>query len=165
MDDSYKDDLKIDKTKLDVEWEFQSLLFMKWAEAHAQAIFERDKVKEQLDFVRSEIDENIRVDFESYGFDKKPTEAAISAKIIMTAKYKVMYEKLAEANKNVNILAGAREAMNHKKKALENITQLWTMGYFSDPKIPNKIKDDSDIKNKRNMREDIDRSIRRRKNK
>ena len=136
----YKEDLTIDKFSLPEEWERQPQLYMQWAEAHALAMDEVSRAKEQLDLVKAELDEQIRVDPERFGFDKKPTEAAISACIVKQTIYNDAYKHYLEKNKSSNILAGAKEAMNHKKKALEGLTQLLLGGFYAIPKIPEAIK-------------------------
>ncbi len=140
-DKSYKDDVKIDLYKLHFELQRQSGLYMKWAERHADALLERDRVKERLDLMRSELDAEIRRNPTEFSFpeNKKPTEAAITATIIKDTEFSKESDTLIEANRNVNIVAGAKEAMNHRKKGLENLVQLWIAGYFSDPSIPKNL--------------------------
>ena len=138
---SYKEDLKIDKHRLDFEWERQAQLYMKWAEAYAQAVLDRDRAKELLDVVRAELDSKIRKSPADFGFDKKPTESAITNTVVQQEEYRKAYDKLIQAQSNMNILAGAKEAMSHKKKALEGITQLMVSGFYAEPNIPAKAKD------------------------
>jgi len=138
--EEYERDLKIDKDNLDVDWTNQPALYMKWAERHAQALYERDKKKDQLELVRAELDSALRTNPDAFGFDKKPTESAISAWITSQDKYKKANLALIEANKDSLILAGAREAMNHKRSALENMVKLWLGSYYADPNIPSDAK-------------------------
>lgn len=137
----YKEDTSVDKHNLEEEWTKQSSLFLKWGEAHAEAITEKDRAKEKLDIIKSEIDSDIRTRPEKYGFDKKPTEAAISSIILKHPKYTEVNNEVIKCNEEVNVLAVAKEAMNHKKKALENLTTLWVAGYYSDPDIPKEAKE------------------------
>ena len=58
----YKDDIKIDKHNLDVEWMNHAVLFIEWAEKEVEAQFEKDKAKERLDLVKAELDSRIRSD-------------------------------------------------------------------------------------------------------
>jgi len=131
----YKDDLRIDKYSLDTEWEKQPMVYMKWAENYAEAVFERDKAKRALELVKAKIDSDIRQNPEKYGFDKKPTEAAIVSEIVQSAEYQDVYDEFIQANKRMNILAGAKEAMSQRKKALESLTDLMIAGYYSQPYV------------------------------
>jgi len=72
---------------------------------------------------------------------KKPTEAAINAAISKDEDYQLEQQALLDANEAVNLLVSAKAAFEHRKKALEGLTQLWLGGYFSDPKIPAEIKE------------------------
>ena len=141
----YNEDLKIDKYHLDEEWEDQPLLYMKWAERYAEAIHERDQLKEKMDLIRAQIDIEIRINPNTFGFDrdKKPTESAISNRILEEEEYQTATEEFLSAKKSVNILQGVKEAMEHKKKALEAETSLFIGGFYSEPKIPQKAREDS----------------------
>jgi len=157
---NYEDDLRIDKYNLDYEWERQAQLYMKWAEAHAQAVLERDRAKELLDLARAELDSQIRESPEKFGFDKKPTETAIANTILQQDRYREVYKNFVETTKNMNILAGAKEAMAHKKKALEGITQLMVSGYYAEPNIPKEAKEKSMERTKASLKQGLKRSKR-----
>jgi len=136
----YREDLSIDKFALDTEWERQPMLFMDWVERSTDSLIERDRKKEQLDFVKAELDSAIRISPENFGI-VKVTESAISSAIILDKKFRDIQNEYSEARKNAMIIAGAREAMEHKKKALESMTSLWIAGYYADPKIPTKARE------------------------
>jgi hypothetical protein len=55
--------------------------------------------------------------------------------VLLQEEYETDNAALIEANRRVNLLASAKEAMNHKKKALEYMSQLMLGGYYSDPSI------------------------------
>lgn len=124
VDLDYRGDLEIDKHDLPGAWEIQPQLYMKWAEEHAYAVQVRDQAKDNLDLVRANLDSAVRADPAAYGFTAKPTEAAIGAVILQQDQYGDAVTALHEVNKNVNLLAGAKSAMEHKKRALENLTTL-----------------------------------------
>lgn len=130
---SYEEDLKINLNDLAENWDKQPQLYMKWAEKYAQAYFERDKKKEKLEIVKAQIDMDIRTNLDNYGFDKKPTEAAISAKILMQPEYQAASTSVIEANRDMNIYNAAKTAMDHKKKALEMLSYLSTSGLYAEP--------------------------------
>lgn len=158
----YKEDLKIDDYALDFEWDRQAQLYMKWAEEYADAVLIRDRAKENVDLVKAELYQQIVSQA-----DKKPTEAAIGNEIIQHDKFKEVNNSYLEAKRNAEILAGAKEAMQHKKKALEGRTHLWIAGYNAEPKIPAEAKKESfektDEEMKRSRKEMPDRLKRRRR--
>jgi len=144
---SYKKDLVIDKFNLDDAWEDQALKFCEWAEKAVEAAFERDKAKENLDVVRAELDGKIRSNAIEAG--EKITETAISNKIILDKKYQEANQQVIDAMRNVGILNVAREAFDHRKKALEKLTDLHLSSYWSEPKegkITKEVREDKDKK-------------------
>ena len=136
----YSDDLKIDFAELDINWRDHSANYMKWAEHWVNAVAQRDRKKEALDVLKAELDKEYRVKLEKQ-LGKKPTEAAVSASITADETYQIAQQEIIKANENVNLLASAKVAFEHRKKALEGLTQLWLGGYFSNPNIPSEIKD------------------------
>jgi hypothetical protein len=140
---SYEEDLTIDRYALDDEWVKQPTVFMEWSEHYAQAILERDRAKEKLDLIRAEIDADVRTNPEKYDL-QKITESAISSAIIQTKEYGDAMNIYIEAVKFVNILGGAKDALNHKKAALENLTRLYLENYYAKPNIPKEVKVISD---------------------
>jgi len=135
---SYHEDLVINRNLLEEEWEDQSLRFIKYSEEWAKAILERDRARENLDLVRAQVDFKIRANPAAYGFevDRKPTEGAISAMILQTDEYGNASREYQEASYNVNVLASAKEAFNHRKSALENLTKLWLGSFWSKVEVP-----------------------------
>lgn len=163
---SYKNDLKIDKFNLDDAWENQALLFCEWAEKAVEASFLRDKKKENLEIVRAEVDMEIRREAVRSG--EKLTENAIASIIIQNSRYRNANKELLEAVKNQGVLNVAREAFDHRKKALEKLTELFLAGYFAEPRQTKTIREGRE-KQESATREDqykeMDKSItRRRKN-
>ncbi len=121
--------LKIDKDNLDIEWGRQPRLFQEWSEKLANAIYERDKKKQELEELKAELDSDIRKNPSSYGLDKV-TESAISSTIVRNEKYKEKYDEVIDAVKRVNILTGIRDALEHKKSALKHLTNLFLANYY-----------------------------------
>ncbi len=130
----YKDDLKINKYELDEEWLKQPTLFINWAEEFVDAQADRDRKKEQLDLVRAELDNAIRSEPEKFGL-AKVTEGAIQNIILTEGSYRDAQDKYLTAVKQAKILDVAKEAFDHKKKALENLTSLFLAGYFSSSEV------------------------------
>lgn len=151
----YQEDLSIDKHRLDVEWEDQPSIYMKWAERYSEAVYERDRLKEKLDLIKAQLDTEIR---RRYSTGKKPTEAAITNEIIDTDDFQDATEDYLQAKKDVNILGGVKEAMEHKKKALEAETSLWIGEYYSEPKISEKAREMSS----KDVSENVRKTLRRR---
>jgi len=156
---SYKEDLTIDRDNLHEEWMQQASLFMKWAESSVQAQFERDKAKERLDICRANLDGQIRTDPQAFTVEKV-TEAAIQSAILLSKEYKEKNNEYLESVRQAKILDAAREAFDHKKKALEKITDLYISGYYATPKESPKAKEVGEEKRRDAQQEQLDKNPR-----
>lgn len=139
----YKEDLEIDKYALDSEIVRQAQLFIEWSENWAQAMFEKDKLKERLDIAMAEADALVRSDPEKYGWPikgKAPTESFIKKATMMMEGLSTQNSEYIEKCKEVNILAAAKEAFNHKRSALEMLVKLFLGGYYAEVPLVSKEK-------------------------
>jgi len=130
---SLKDDVKLSVQDLDSAALDQPTIFAHWGEEWAKAIFERDKLKEQISAKRAELDEQIRKDPSSFGLsdDKKPTENWVSAQIDSHEEYSELSGQLSQAQYEVNMMTVAKEACEHRLKSLNILTELYKGNYFS----------------------------------
>ena len=154
--ESYANDISIDKYVLDEEWLKQPTIFMKWVDNYAQAVLERDRIKDRLDVVRAEIDGEIRTNPPEGG---KLTEAAISNIIVQSQRYRTIMDGLIKANYDVNVLSGVKESLNHKKSALENLTKLFLAGYYTSPHVPSGMQEQVDRKTSDQLKERLEKSF------
>lgn len=163
MDNEFERDVSLDINLLHEEWQKQAQLYGKWARRLAKAVKEKFKLDERLkvirtqtrrrvEEVRAELDSLIRKDYGECGFDKKPTEAAITGWILLQPKFKkvqdegideikIITDELADAIEREELFKGACLAMSHKKSAIEGEVKLWSEEYFSDPMIPKSLKE------------------------
>ncbi len=160
IDTSYEDDIKINENRLDWEWGRQASLMMKWSGKHALATKRRFQAEQQLriakaegkwaiDKLRATIDQDIRLYPEDYGFkkDEKPAEHAISNAINrdkelselnaeQERKIKEANDALIDAVEEEGVYAAAVKAMQHRKKSLEALAQLYYDNYHAEPRQP-----------------------------
>lgn len=132
-----KEILKIDRNVLHIEWERQSQLYLEWAEKWAQAVFRRDRLKNKLDLVRARLYAEIKKNPQEYGIDPNTrlTDSYVESIILQNSQYSKVYNLYIEAIRKVNSYAALKEALQHRKKALEALTQLYLTGYFSQPSL------------------------------
>ena len=138
MDRDIQKDLAIDDNNLDGEWTEQGSLFFYYAEAHAEALHTKDKKKANVEYVYAVMYSDIKKNWEKV-FDSKPTEPAIKEHILSSVKYKKAERSYINATKDANIMLAAKQAFEHRKKALENKVSLKIGGFYSEPR--NKVKD------------------------
>jgi hypothetical protein len=129
---SLKDDIKLDFTKLDKAALEQPELFEEWSKLWADAVFERDKIKEQLKIAEAEADVEIRNNPKKFGWkeEKSPTEAWLVKQIIIHRKVKELSLALTEAQYQINVYSSAKETIEHRGRALSILTELYKQSYF-----------------------------------
>jgi len=138
LGDDISKDLLINDNDLDAEWSEQGSRFFYYAEAHAEALHTKDIKKSKMDYVYATMYSSIKKDWEKI-FDTKPTEPAIKEHIYSTDKYKKAERAFINATKDANLMLAAKQAFEHRKKALENKVSLRIGGFYSEPR--NKVKD------------------------
>jgi hypothetical protein len=186
---SYSEDLKINKYDLENLWEDHQDRYMEYAEAYADAVKNRDDAKEELAFrkaeaqdeldrTKAELDQEIRKNYESYGF-VKITDPLVNHWIIVQPSYKKTLssyrkiireysKKLNAAEYEVNVLEGAKKAFEHRKTAMDNLTRLMLGGYFSgkpSKDVKEIVKEKREQKRDDAMHETLNSSIKKRKGK
>lgn len=130
---AFKDDVKINKNHLDQNVIDQVSMYEEWATNWANAIDSRDRLKEKLSVVKAEADDDIRKNFKKYGWEsdsKSPTEAWISNRIILHDTVRTANEEYLTSLHEVNLMSVAKETLEHRKKALEILTDLYKGQYF-----------------------------------
>lgn len=120
-------DLEIDRNNLEEEWEKQAGLYLYYSEELINITVERDKMKAALD-------KDIRDNPTKYGIGTIREEVVKNAIVIHGG------EEFEMINIKTSILVAKVKALEHKKKALENLVQLYISGYNAVPK-ENAVKD------------------------
>ena len=134
MDLNYEKDLHIDKDSLEECLVEQPELYAKWSIIWADATQERDHAKENLNIVKAELDMKIRKSWDILGYDKKPTDMAITTWICAHDKYRKANFELIQKTHAVNVLEAAKWSFQHRKDALDNLVKLYLNNYYSDSK-------------------------------
>lgn len=126
---SYRDKLRIDKNAMDDMWLEQPQIYNEIGERLALEISLRDQAKDDLADIAAELDTQVR---ELHADDdKKPTETAIKNEIKQDATYKNAQTKLRAYELNVSRLQMLRDSFHQRRYALQDLTTLWTGGYFT----------------------------------
>jgi ribosomal protein L4 len=129
-----EDILEIDQHRLDEEWSDQPKLYMKFSKALADANKSVDETKAELSVVQAELDADIRLRPDNYNV-VKVTEATVYNAILLQPRYREVQEKLIEDRHLANLLSGMVDALDHRKRALENLVYLHGQAYFSSPTV------------------------------
>lgn len=133
-DTNYKKDMEIDSQALEVDWLRHSAMYMKYAEMCALAEKNKNQAKDQFEVTKAECDRDIRALKTEAG--ERVTETIISVAVVLHPEYQKSSTAYNLAVYEYNILSFVMKALEHRKKALENLVQLYLSGYFSGPKEP-----------------------------
>lgn len=126
MSNDLHQDVKLDLGNLDENALTQGELYAEWSERWAKAYLERDKLKERLTVLRATLDKKIREESSS-----KPTEAQIAQLITIDEEYQTLSQELIEAQFAVNLYASAKESLDHRRKGLDILMELFKANYFA----------------------------------
>ena len=132
---NYEKDIQIDETSLDLEWLSQAPLMMKYTRHAAMTKQLADVQKEKLDFIKAELDKEIRLEPEKFDIIKI-TESVVLNSIIIHPRYTDENKKYIETRFEAEVARGAVAAIEQRKTALENLVKLHGQQYFAGPKVP-----------------------------
>jgi len=128
------DFFNLNELRLDEEWINQPKLYYTYAAKLARRRKRHEQAKANLNVVESELSREMRRIPKIFGIDKV-SESAIEKFIPLQHSYKEALEKVIEAKHEMDIMQAAVDALDHRKKALENLTHLYAMNYFSEPRL------------------------------
>ena len=170
----FRDELEINKYELADLLEDHPNKFLKYAEAHADAIEERDKLKskydleksqakDDLELVRAQLELKILTNYKDHGLSKSPSDKLREVWVISRDEYQKALDNyrficddfnkaMAEAEHKINVLKGAKEAFEHRKSSMDNLTKLMVNGFYS-AKLPTELKEEIENKRERELEE------------
>jgi hypothetical protein len=126
--------VQIDENALDKECIRLPGDFLKYATRSADAKRNVDEAKAALDVTQAELGKKIRAMPEEFGLDKI-TEASLASTIILQQQFKGAQTVLFEARHEHDLIQAVVSAMDHKKRSLTLLVDLYGMSYFSSPKL------------------------------
>lgn len=126
--------LAIDIGNLHEECAKQADLYHDKASDLATAKYNLDMAKGKLDLVKAQLDKEIRDNPATFGLNKV-TEPVVENTIILQQTYQKALLNLNTAKYNVAIHQAAVDALDHKKKGIEDLVKLRLADYYADPKL------------------------------
>lgn len=127
-------DFQIDKDSLDYEWTRQPDLVHGYATRLARAKLLEQRRKNLFEVGVAELTRKIRKSPDAYGLPAKPTEAAVKEAATTSKTYSRLLLRVNKARHRCDMLQAACTALDHKKRALENLVHLHTQDYYSAPR-------------------------------
>jgi len=125
---NYKELMKIDPDQLEGQWLSAPGRYMEVVEHAVQARIDCEKAKDCLETIKADMDREIRINPDKYGIGKV-TESSISSAIQLCDSVKEAQDEYMETRRIMLLTDGAVNAMEHRKKALDAITQLTLAGW------------------------------------
>src|SRR6056297_521106 len=136
MDDILKELVKIDIHRLDVEATIQPELFIKYSSELSEAKKLMDLAKFNLELVEAETASYVRDNPEEFGLEKI-TDKIVSTQVLLSEECKEAKQKLINRKNEVDVLQAAVNALEQKKRMIEQAITLFGQQYFSIPKTRN----------------------------
>lgn len=126
----------VDEANLVKAWGEQPRLYHQHAIKLAEAKRDHERAKADLDVVEAELYQEARADPGSFGLptDKAATETAVKNAIALQKRSKRAVNAVLEAKHAVDVHAAMVDALDHRKKLLENLVHLASMDWFSSPR-------------------------------
>lgn len=153
--------LDVNQNNLVEEWSGQATMMLHHATLLADARLAEDEARAALSVVVAELDANIRDDPEEYGLTKA-TETSVTNAIPGCEEHQAAVKVLNEARHAVRIYSGAVDALEHRKRTLTGMTDLWLRQYYADPQSPHQPKELKDAPAKTDKAKRTPRKARRR---
>ena len=128
-----KNILSIDKYDLDTETATQPDLYHHWAKIACKKRFEYDTAKLHHDVLKAKVELEIRKNPEKFGLSKV-TEDTVKAAMAVDKRLIDSYENVLTLKKEASELDCLTEALQQRKKSIEDLIQLFFRDYFAKPK-------------------------------
>lgn len=125
-------EFQIQPNHLDREWRNQPTLMHDHCLRLADAKQQLNSAKSNLEVVEAEEDREVRMHPSRYGIDKL-SETRIKNAVILSPSYREAAKEVIRLQHAVDVLQAAVSALDHKKRALENLVHLHAMSYYSEP--------------------------------
>ena len=127
------DFLELDKNALDQEISQHPDLLFKVAEAHVEAIAERDSLKEQLATVDATLDAKIRLELDNAG--EKVTESIVKNQVQSHPLHKSAFDDYSAAKKDADVLGALRDSFNSRGHLIRDLAQLHMAQYWENTSV------------------------------
>lgn len=131
MTDEVKLRLDIDKHRLDEEWAEQPNQFYYWSIKAANAQLAYDAAKSELALQAAKLDREIREDPSAFGVGKINNDV-VEAAVLQQPEYKAHQKTVGLRYNELLHYRAAVDALEHRKRALTMLVELYTREYFAD---------------------------------
>lgn len=126
----------IDPLKLDEEWQTHSQMVYAAAKevADCQQVLDNAKILAEREYAIAYLD--VKRAPGNYGLDKV-TEDGVRNTVLVQDNYNLYQQEVVKAKHELMMAEAAATALEHRKRALTKMVDLWLHEYYSDP-LPSK---------------------------
>ena len=124
--------LEIDRFQLEKEWVDQPAMMHAWSLQAAEAQLKYDEAKSRLEAVKARLDKEIRDSPADFGIGKV-TETVVSNAVVNQKDYQRAVREVNLARYELQIAQAAVNALEHRKRALSMLVELWVHEYYAGP--------------------------------
>lgn len=153
QDNSFEQDLSINKYKLDEECLSHSSRYAYYSEAQTVAKSNVSKAKDNLEYVTAEANLRIRKEYAEKG--EKFTEAVITSQLTLDKGVNEAKKELREKEEVYSRLTVAVQAMETRRSELDNLVKLYCAGYFSSVNTDGSIRKGINEQTSSNIRKNL----------
>ena len=126
--------VQIDEHNLDKECVKLPSDYLKYSHLAADAKRDLEDMKNKLEVIQAELAKDIRSNPENFGLEKV-TEKAVDMTVLTLPRYQKALARMHTLKHNADLAQSVVWALEHKKRTLTLLVELFGMGYFSSPKI------------------------------
>ena len=126
--------VQIDEHNLDKECVRLPTDYLKYSHVAVDAKRDLEDMKNRLEVIQADLSKEIRSHPENFGLEKV-TETAVASTVLVQARYQKFVARLQTLKHEADLAQAVVWALEHKKRTLTLLVELYGMGYFSSPKI------------------------------
>lgn len=123
----------IDESRLDQEWLEQPELITKYGDLESQARYDHSYAKAQFELVQADLMIRVRSNPSKFNLPNSPPMALVEAAVTRHPKYQDAQIEMLRLKKVLDECSVLMSALEHRKKALENLVDLHKTGFYSEP--------------------------------
>jgi hypothetical protein len=121
---------EIDRLHLEEEWAAHPMQVSAACDKVADMQLAYDTHKAAVETIEADLDNEVRTDLELAG--TRVTEGKVSAALKARPEYKAAQRKVREARHALEKAKGRVNALEHRKRALTSLTDLWIRDYYNE---------------------------------
>lgn len=126
--------LEINEHRLDFEWRRQQKLYRRYARRAAMARNKVNESKARMELAEAELTLEVTKNPGKFGLETK-TIPIVEATVTAHPKYQKAVSRHNKAKYELDLVQSMVDALDSKKRALQDYVSLWLASYFADPSV------------------------------